>query len=241
MARAPSEAERQMPCAGCHTTVGFLAALGVCAFASAPPSEGVGCAACHAPHDASSGPHLLRAVTLPPEYADTPAEARLCVRCHAPDAAGNGTSQAALWRGTGAVSVSTGQPIPRGGAHLGIAKGCIGCHSAGPTVERGAGHAFRVDRAGCLTGCHADHQLEERSSAGATIRERARTLWRRLGGQHAGRPHVELAAGLPPEDHDETRRRALSNLRLLLDDPAAAYHDAIYARRILDDVERSLP
>jgi hypothetical protein len=196
MARAPSEAEREKPCARCHDTAGFIDSLGVRSFVAAATHEGVGCVACHAPHDPQSGPHLVRAVQLV-HAGDVPVESRLCLRCHAPE--------------------EGGPTLAPGGAHAKIAKGCIGCHAAGPTVERGAGHAFSVDRARCTQGCHADGVITEKP--GRSIRERAMALWRRSGPPHAVAPGEQR------------------ELRSVIDDPAAVFHDAARARRILDAAE----
>ena len=73
---------------------------------------------------------------------------------------------------------------------------------------------------------------------GRSIAERAQRLWQRHGSGSTRPPHA-----LAPEDRgelDPAQRAALANLRLLLDDPAAAQHNAAYARRILDEAERAL-
>ncbi|MSP17061.1 MAG: hypothetical protein EXR73_10705 [Myxococcales bacterium] len=76
MARADAlPGTRDEPCARCHTTAGFLAALGVRPVGAngTPPPDvgpvGIACAACHAAHGDRIGRALIRRVPVPPDAA----------------------------------------------------------------------------------------------------------------------------------------------------------------------------
>jgi hypothetical protein len=160
----------------------------------------------------------------------------ICLACHAP-APGDGApsaSAAAIWAGRGGVDPATGSPLNGVSQHGSVTGGCVGCHRSGPPgLGRGAGHAFAARSDDCA-GCHA-----ERSDP--SIRERAVSLWAREVGAankppapeppHAGRVKIDRAA---------PRGRAVWNVALVLEDPAADRHNAPYARALLDAAEQIL-
>lgn len=228
---------------------------------------GIACAACHAVHDpliaaavtaagarvAPGGPPraLLREVP-PPTWPGAPpgldAGSALCVSCHGPDADAGivFASAAPLVFGSGGVEPSSGAPLDGASAHTATARACLGCHAGGPAeLERGAGHAFRARREICA-GCHASGVTPDPG-----VRDRALALWRRAhprrarattGGPGAARdapddpPHAVGA----PLGRRTPRERALWNVLLVLEDRAAAVHNAPYARRLLDAAARVL-
>jgi hypothetical protein len=261
MARADQDPRtmREPACARCHTTAGFLSTLATGEPAAAdakidrrPPPEvgpvGLSCAACHAVHEhggaraGTPAAPLLRATPVPALLADavpaTAERSRVCLGCHTPgrDAAGAATSAAALWMGRGGVDPRTGAPLTAPAPHAKIAGGCVGCHRAGPAgLERGAGHAFATDARACAS-CHPRGLLAD------DLRARAAALWdgwcarTRCTEAGARPPHAggaRMFTATPPG-------RAAWNVALVLEDPAAAAHNAPYARMLLDSAEKAL-
>jgi hypothetical protein len=254
MARADRDprAAREPACARCHTTWGFLAAARGADVDRRPPAEvgavGLTCAACHAVHEpASTGrtPRLLRAAPVPAVLAGAalpPGADRslVCLGCHAPEP-GEGApsaSAAALWAGRGGLDPATGSALEAPAVHGAVAGGCVGCHQSGReglALERGAGHAFVATRAGCAS-CHAKGLPEEDLAA------RARALWEALppsvrGGGAGAAP---LHARAPRLDRGTPLGRAAWNVSLVLEDRAAAAHNAPYARQLLAAAEKAL-
>jgi hypothetical protein len=263
MARADRDARAaaQPACARCHTTWGFLASLGAAEAGAVdrrpPPGVGpvgIGCAACHSVHDHSRGraapselpllrpaprPALLADVKLPPGAA----RSGVCLGCHTPgrDETAPAASAAALWLGRGGLDPRTGAALDGAAPHAAVAGGCVGCHRAGPSgVERGAGHAFATERAGCAS-CHP------RGLPADDLPARARGLWEAWRVAAGGRaPPAEAGAGAPPHagearlDRATPLGRAGWNIALVLEDPAAAAHNAPYARMLLAAAERTL-
>ena len=137
---------------------------------------------------------------------------------------GRGVDVRARRPGPGERSPLTGAP-----AHASVTGGCVGCHRGGPaTVERGAGHAFQAPPAVCAP-CHPG-QLPA-----SDLPQQARRLWDRWRGAadtptatfpHAAGASAALDLGTPVG-------RALWNVLLVLEDPAAAAHNAGYARALL--------
>lgn len=226
MSRADHDdrARREPACRACHTTAGFLAKLNLRQDQNPPELElGIGCAACHAPHADHQEPRLLRQVSLPPglQLPESAAPSRVCVGCHSGDSAS-------------AASVLFGPDPP--GAHASVAKGCIGCHAGvrGKSGERGGNHSFAVDRARCSQGCHQ----EGVPVTDPALRARALALFERLGGSLEPRrpPH----AGKLPKPVTEQSREALALVRMVIDDRAAAVHDAKRVRALLSRAESLL-
>ena len=253
MARADSDpATREGDCSTCHTTSGFLASLGVRSLtdewrAPADAQVGISCAACHEAHGPSSTTALLRLPPLPAALRGVaaPARSQVCLACHSP-LKSSGLPQAAaaaLWLGRGGVHPSTGQPLDGAPLHV-TPGGCVTCHRA---VEAGgAGHRFSVDSAACGR-CHREPPVE-RAAAGHSLQERARGLWARLvaAGAIADATGAVSAAQKRPLHAivrtlaDGPLGLAATDVLLVLDDPAAAAHNAPYARALLDEAERAL-
>lgn len=251
---ADSQTRTDATCALCHTTSGFLASLSEGSDNRAPPPDvepiGIACAACHAPHDthaargAASADHLLRDVVLPEPLVglSLPGRTRICVRCHAPlasfaSAPAGGTlsppaSAATIWLGRGGVDPQTGAPIDAPSVHGAVDGGCIGCHCTGPSdLERGANHGFKVDVSKCAT-CHPG-TVPDSATIGHDLHEQAAAVL------------AKLVAMKPPASKDRPRHaaafmlsddrigRAIYDALLVLEDPAAAAHNAPFARALI--------
>lgn len=244
-------ATREPACARCHTAWGAVGR-------PAPPTGkvfGISCATCHdvhphGPQSAAPSPGapnepshagLLRSFALPASLPDPPASFRgvsqVCVACHAPgsNVGRPEASAAALVAGRGGLEPETGQPLGLDGPHATAARGCLSCHDSGPeALLLGKSHAFRATPQVCGR-CH-DHAMQR----DPTIARRARRLLARLapelGADGASAPwHAnqrQPAAGSAP------RERALRNVLLVLEDPAADVHHPSYARALLDAAER---
>jgi hypothetical protein len=224
-----------------------------------PPGEvgpvGITCAACHAVHDPGHGggerlpaapaPALLRVppepalLTLAGAPATPPASAssRVCLPCHAPSPgeARPSSSAAALWLGRGGVDPSSGRPLAGPAPHAAVGGGCVGCHRGGPAaVERGAAHGFQAPAATCAP-CHARAAPPPASD----VRERARRLWDAWRARAAGEedPHRPPHASGTAADRATPLGRAVWDVLLVLEDPAAGAHNAPYARALLAAAE----
>ncbi|MES1165819.1 MAG: hypothetical protein ABUR63_08680 [Verrucomicrobiota bacterium] len=225
---------------------------------------GISCAACHAAHDharPASGAGtipvaaLLRTPVPPPMLggaAGIPEKSRVCLACHAPDQsdAAPSASAAALWLGRGGIDPTTGTALNGPAPHARVAGGCVGCHRGGPAdLARGAGHAFLAGAKICGS-CHA------RDLPADDLRARAARLWAKYQdtraapapGQAVRPPHADAAPDnrRPPDAHRAPRipstptERALWNLALVIEDPAAQAHNLPYARALLAAAERAL-
>jgi hypothetical protein len=211
---------------------------------------GIACAACHAVHDESSAHDksdvggLVRDVGLPEAFEDIPIAlaSRICIPCHAPDGASPFASAAAIWAGRAGVDPDTGTPLPSTSVHSGVARGCVGCHRAGPAgIDRGAGHAFAADVGVCAV-CHAD-VVPYGAAIGRAIQSDAESLFARLVGLGAlggaavpGPSGPRHAAGV--HLGNDRVGRAAYDVMLVLEDPAAAAHNAPYARALLEAARR---
>ncbi len=241
-------------CARCHMTAGFLAAVGAHGLRFADEDDlhaepaGIGCAACHAAHRAHQGDALVRTVPLPPEFeenggAERFASSALCIPCHAPvpDERVPSASAAAIWAGRSRLAPAVGSPLP--GPHERVPGGCIGCHGGS---KGHLDHSFRVDGARC-SGCHAGGPPAEKPEEHAErVRARALALWTKL--------RERLALALPPDSTTpahasaatlpagapEALGRALYEVGLVVEDPAAGVHNAPFARELLRDAEAIL-
>jgi hypothetical protein len=257
MARSDvTEASRGDACARCHTTAGFLAALGVrkpnAALAKAEPA-GIACAACHAPHALQRGDKLIRSFEPPSAFGawDEPAlEARtlVCTGCHAPvdERMPPSASSAAIWAGRvrvpSAQTAGAWELVRAKSDHREVAGGCSGCHGgrhSEPGRAPALDHSFQVDRSVCAT-CHAQPAPAERLDAQQrSVQQRALALDAEL----SRRCLPPSAAGLaprhatdPPSGCSSLRlTSALYQVRLVLEDPAAAVHNARFARLLLDN------
>ncbi len=259
MASADSQARTRAPeCAPCHTTHGFLEWQDA-EFLDwqqhktpteelVPITTGIACAACHDPHGGPTNDRLVRVVaTVSTDDEAVEGSAGVCMPCHTPrpGAVSPAASAAVLLAGRGGFTVASGTALVGATQHADVDRSCLGCHYAGGAgldVERGAGHAFAVDRRGCVTGdCHRDGQGVDGDAAGRVINDRARTLLALLAARlgvdpGAGPPHAEVGGSAV----DSALARAYYNVALVVEDPAAVYHNAAYARALLDEVERWL-
>lgn len=247
------EARRDPACARCHTAWGAVGR-------PAPPDEnetfGLTCATCHDvhPHGPTSHPvaaaagekpthgGLLRQFPLPTTLPNPPASFRgisqVCVSCHAPSSssARPEASAAAIVAGQGGLEPATGAPLELPAPHVASARGCLSCHDSGPeALVLGKSHGFRAAGDACAR-CHTPKPRD------ASIAERARSLLARLDPTHAvgdvGKPwHSRYEAALPAT----AQTRALRNVLLVLEDPAADVHHPAYARALLDSADRLAP
>lgn len=216
MSRADAEPETRArdECRGCHTTAGFVGRP-----AAPEHAIGIGCAACHAPHAREHGEKLLRLPPMPagfPELPPSAAPSRVCVACHA-------SPKDALPRAS-AATILFGAPHP----HAALPGGCIGCHGAPRDARGRVDHGFRIDPLTCKS-CHTVDAVEKPVS-GANVRERAERLLVRIGRRKSDEPPHASTDG----DVGEAERLVL----LVLEDPAAAMHNAPHARSLLDQAER---
>jgi len=233
-------------CEACHSTHGFLVAIGARSVASRPPDDvgsvGVACAACHVAHARESGPALTRVVPTAGLFragsdADPTGRSRVCVRCHSPDpdAPWPEASAAAVILGRGARSI-----VGTVGGHARVPGGCIGCHRAGPTgtVEsHGDGHAFRVDRAVC-TSCHEGRVPPAPALADGRLLTvvaalRFAELSRTAGGADPAVARVPHGATMPSVNSTGAIGRVLYDVRLVVEDRGAAFHNAPFVRAVL--------
>lgn len=228
----PSTHEGQ--CAGCHTTDGFLARIGARILPggrSSVPEEarpmGIACAACHAPHAAHREP-LVRRVPLPATFAEVPGAQAICVSCHAPIDGEVRAAHAVFALGRGAIDPETGAPLVGTDAHAAIA--CTGCHAGAPSgapLERGAGHAFAIDRSRCASaGCHLPD--DEVLAEGWLSRGEAAFRARVGASDDAARLSHESGARLPGPSATVEERLAY-DAALFRSDRAAFVHGPNYA------------
>jgi hypothetical protein len=256
-ADAKPETRAQPACERCHTTGGFLAAIDVRPRSDPAEPGGIACAACHAPHAVHRADALVRSVPVPSALGGEAAgrlDARsaLCASCHAPleGAPLPAASAAALWAGRVRVpdaNKSGEWELVRGPApHGSAANGCIGCHGAHAPAGQGVArldHSFRVRSAACAT-CHEANDPAHASAPRAELRSRVIELERRIarscvqasGARTDDPPHATTTTGC----RSQSLTRALYELRLLVEDPAAWVHNAAFARQLLADAEAQL-
>jgi hypothetical protein len=109
------------------------------------------------------------------------------------------------------------------------------CHDSGPPeLVLGKSHAFRAEPSSCV-GCH---EPRERASS---LRERAQRLLARWGREAPSGGSLPLHAQPPSQLLASEQERALANVRLVLEDPAADVHHPAYAKLLLDAAERFAP
>jgi hypothetical protein len=142
-----------------------------------------------------------------------------------------------LVAGQGGHEPVTGAALSLPGPHANGPKGCLTCHdSSRQTLVLGASHGFRADQASC-EGCHRANMQRDPG-----IAKRALGLLSRLdpasGVRGAERPWHATTGALPPSPQ---RARALRDVLLVLEDPAADVHHPAYARALLDAAERVAP
>jgi hypothetical protein len=250
-----SPAARNNPaCARCHTAWG---AVGRPAPPQAAAGFGITCATCHDVHphgalgaqtaaaaaDVPSHGGLLRDFALPATLPNPPASfqgvSRVCIACHAPSSntLRPEASAAALVAGQGGLEPATGGPLALAAPHAAAAKGCLSCHDSGPeSLILGTNHGFRATEQSCAR-CHDTPKPRDPS-----IAQRAQQLLARLDPRHSagdvGKPwHASYQRLLPTPQ----QTRALRDVLLVLEDPAADVHHPSYARALLDAAERLAP
>ncbi len=250
-----SPATRTDPaCARCHTGWGAVGR-------PAPPADaqasGITCATCHdvhphaanrpeanaAPSSVPSHAGLLRDFALPATLPTPPASfqgvSKVCVSCHAPSSntLRPEASAAAIVAGQGGLEPETGAALTLASPHAVPAKGCLSCHDSGPDeLVLGKSHGFRATEQACDR-CHQSAPKRDSSLAA-----RARALLERLDPAHSsgdvGKPwHASYTVLLPTPQ----QTRALRDVLLVLEDPAADVHHPSYARALLDAAERLAP
>jgi hypothetical protein len=257
-----SRTRRDATCARCHTTAGFLDAIGVRKRGDTGPdpvTAGIACAACHAPHDEHRGDRLVRIAVAPSSLGPQPEggpRSTVCALCHSPVTGepNPSASSAALWGGSVQLPAlrpsASGPPVwvlftgPT--AHLEVAGGCVGCHGRKGGLEaRDTDHSFRVDRTTCAP-CHADGVTQERTGpADRSVRQRAIKLRDDVARlcTAAGTPAPNdppHAAGTGAACSGDELVRARYEVALVLEDPAAEIHNAPFARALLADAEALL-
>lgn len=248
-ADAHPRARSEPACARCHTTWG---ALGRAMPDDVSESFGLACATCHDVHPHPKPGHapapavtpgpthggLLRDFPLPASLRQPPPSfrgvSRVCISCHAPSGSSlrPEASAAAIVAGQAGVEPATGEPLELPPVHAQGPKGCLTCHASGPPeLVLGKSHAFRVEPATCAR-CHAPKPRDP------TLLQRAERLRVRLDREPPGD-----AGGVPPHalPHSDLRAldqaRALANVLLVLEDPAADVHHPAYAKLLLDSAE----
>lgn len=258
MARSDADERTRsdVQCARCHTTGGFLDAIGVRPREdhSRDPDDasvGISCAACHAAHGEHLDRALLRRTALSASVAGSHAwdgsASALCSQCHAPSlsAVQPEASSAALILGRVALPESLGGGVLEGPApHLGIANGCTGCHGA--TTKRAARtteHSFAVQPESCRS-CHAEDSLPQDDVA---LRDQARALLRELSmacgvgvkeGSGSEPPHASAAQD--PCRTQPRLARARYGVLLVAEDGAAAQHNRSFSLQLLEQARQAL-
>jgi hypothetical protein len=239
MAHADRDPSTRAPgCARCHTSWGAVGR-------SAPPEEiggfGLSCSTCHAVHQPRSAQQktehgLLRELPAPSTLPSPPVSflgvSRVCVSCHSPSSQSSPpeASAAALVAGQGGLEPATGEPLNLPSPHAAGPKGCLSCHDSGPAeLLLGKSHAFRAGPSACKR-CHDEPQTRDPS-----IAARAESLLAKLDPK---RPPARAHHAQPrPAQQDPRRERAIYDVLLVLEDPAADVHHPRYARALLDAAE----
>jgi hypothetical protein len=150
-----------------------------------------------------------------------------------------------LWLGHVRVPSAAGdgwEVVHGAGVHSGVPGGCVGCHgatAAGGKVD----HSFRVDTGSCQQ-CHSASVSLQPSAAQPGLQERARALAQALeqACSVTAPATSEPAHAAPGRVVCSTPRltRAMYELGLVLEDPAAFVHNAALARSLLEDAERMM-
>lgn len=240
--------QRQGGCARCHTGWG---ALGRKQAPENVEAAGITCSTCHDVHPHGTGhdarateatESLLRNLPLPETLPGAPASfsgvSRVCVSCHAPtsNTLRPEASAAAIVAGLGGFEPLSGEPLVLQSPHASHAKGCLSCHDSGQSeLQLGKSHGFRATEATCGR-CH--QQTPQRDPG---LTRRAQQLLAQLDPARSSgsldQPwHARYELVLPTPQ----QTRALRNVLMVLEDPAADVHHPAYAKSLLDAAERFL-
>jgi hypothetical protein len=178
---------------------------------------------------------------LPPTLPHLPAslesgKSRVCIGCHAPSSSTlrPEASAAALVAGAGGLEPETGGSLELASPHAASASGCLACHDGGPPeLTLGKSHSFKANPASCRQ-CH-----ERTPARDPSLSARARKLVEKLDpkrsrGDSTHPWHESYRLLLPTP----AQTRALRNVLLVLEDPAADVHHPAYARALLDSADR---
>jgi hypothetical protein len=256
MARSDEKPETRAgyACSRCHMTSGFLAMQGMHGLRFADQDDlhaepaGISCAACHASHGRHEGGALVRQVPLLPEFEREDGARRLgssalCIPCHAPvpDERLPSASAASIWAGRALLPPGGDLPSPAA-PHVAVPGGCLGCHGG---AKAPTDHSFRVRDESCA-GCHAGSAPKEHADAeGLRVAERAHLLWTALSARVARSPGIggepaHASPTEPPSAAPTALARAMYEVALVLEDPAAGAHNAPFARALLADAAQAL-
>jgi hypothetical protein len=116
--------------------------------------------------------------------------------------------------------------------HASSARGCLSCHDSGPEqLVLGKSHGFRAGQSACSR-CHDSTKTRDPS-----IAERAKDLLTKLDGKPALADRAFHAQPRPRAESEE-RARAIYDVLLVLEDPAADVHHPGYAKALLDAADR---
>jgi hypothetical protein len=211
---------------------------------------GIACAACHSPHASHSAARLIRELDIPSAPADlgelAPRDA-LCVSCHTPrpDELAPSASSGALWLGRARVPAAERAGwdwLQSRALHRDVPGGCVGCHGGAAAAAGGkVDHSFAVDPRTCGS-CHG--KLDS-AQANQVVEQRALGLARQLD-EACGAAPLRPGTAPPHAEHASTScddprlTRARYEVALVLEDRAAAVHNAALARELLDDAQRQL-
>ena len=229
---------REPGCAACHTTAGFLDSIGArSARATAPASvpTGIACAACHAPHAPHTGARLMRRLPASEPRWNRARPSACAATRPSPASCMPSASSGALWLGTRAYRRATRTRGSWSRPHPPTARvpgGCVGCHGGSPAAEGGKlDHSFRTDPRSC-TGCHdANEQQARMQAAQRDLQQRAQALALRLAAAcPSGAAEARHGNGTPERCPSQPLTRARFEIALVLEDPAAAVHNAAFAR-----------
>jgi hypothetical protein len=237
---------RSGPCARCHTSWGALGRATPAGIEQLP-GFGLTCSTCH---DVHPRPHpdavskaihggLLRDFAQPAWLQSPPAAfagvSRVCISCHSPSSATEWpeASAAALVAGQGGLEPQTNDVLSMAPIHATEPKGCLTCHSDTAASGLGQGHDFRARPRACEK-CHTEPPPRE-----PALGERARALFARLAPPLSDSPSGPWHARGAPPPRDSESARALRNVLLVLEDPAADVHHPRYAKALLDAAERA--
>lgn len=237
------ELMNQPGCADCHTGQGFLQVVINGEISDAPYKEvnGITCAVCHDPHDATNKEKLLRLGKV----------VNACSNCHdklIEDDSGLfcSSNQGLMLSGKGGMEFE-GESYDSS-EHSEIEKKCVQCHMAnspeGVELNIVGGHTYRVtyksenstvlNNIGCSP-CHEDYTFDELKES----QEDVKSLLNRLA-QHLPKKPKDASSypGHPlfPKDPSLNKIQAAAshNYYFVLQDKSLGVHNPVYARELIE-------